>query len=861
MKKYLLSLLALILGVGMLHANPVDLNRAKRVGQQFVENTLQSKADMTLAHTFTTSKGEAGFYVFNIGEEGFVIVSGNDFFRPIVGYSQEGAFDLNNPELNFFLGKLHEGREMRNAGQATPEVAAEWARVENYGFLLSKNGGRGVNYLVQSKWNQNPDPYNTMCPADAAGPGGHAYVGCVATAMSQLMNYWKYPLQGQGSHSYVPSDHPEYGTQTANFGATTYDWDNMLNIYGANYTPEQGLAVSTLCSHCGVAVNMNYGNTNDGGSGSNSNYVPNAMTTYFRYSSSIQIQNKPASLATWQTRLREQFDLGWPVYYSGSEASAPYGHAFICDGYNDADLFHFNFGWGGSGDGYFDIEGIDYVSGVQGIFNFVPAPVYDNTAAAPTNLTVTPGDNNALTATITWTNPSKKLNNSNLTSIDYVVVKRDNEIIAMVEDATPGAAMSYVDNEVPRFDCFHYQVYAVTDGNHGKPIISDAISIGPTCNWTVTVGSSDFLGWRGGYMTIYNAAGTLVKTITTSSSSPSNIQVTMPLGRVSFGWVAPSNTVSSMNFVIKDSNNQSVYSFSGPSTDLEEGIFFVCNNSCGNTLVLAAPTNLIAVLDEEDMNKINVSWEGVQEDGYGYNIYRDELLYRTIPDATDFVDHDVPDGGHCYYATFLSYGGDGDVHSNESCATAGEGCDAPRDLDYETTGAMFKIKLKWEKPENTEGLSGYFVYRKTENTEWKRIKMIGNPNTVTYTDNSLNEEGAYFYKVVSYYDATDCTSAPANWIYDNNQFYLGVWWSPTSVGEVTEGPVQVYPNPTKGNVTITGENLQRVMVYNTVGQLVCNRSCEGNTVEINLGSMESGLYMVKVVSENGETVKRISVIR
>lgn len=313
MKKYLMSLLALVLAVGTLTAKPVDINTAKMVGQKFAQTTLGiNSEDLNLVYTVNTDRGEASMYVFNVGNSGFVVVSADDNFRPVVGYSKSDIFDPNNisPEMLFYMKALAGGRSQ--AKHPDERAAEEWHSVMNYGRALSYNGGKGVDYLVQTRWNQDPAPYNSMCPADPQGPGGHVYVGCVATAMAQLMNYWKYPAQGQGSHSYYC---PGYGTQSANFGATTYDWDNMLNSYSAgSYSPEQGNAVALLGYHCGVAVDMQYDGVD--GSGTDSGLVPNAIKNYFKYSTYAQLISY-SNLNYWQNTLKEQFDLGWPVYYSG----------------------------------------------------------------------------------------------------------------------------------------------------------------------------------------------------------------------------------------------------------------------------------------------------------------------------------------------------------------------------------------------------------------------------------------------------------------------------------------------------------------------------------------------------------------
>lgn len=857
MKKYLMTFLALTLGVMMANAHPVSLSTAKTVGQQFAQTKFESKsAELSLAYTAATDRGEACFYVFNVGEEGFIIVSADDCYRPIIGYSQEGAFDLDNPGLAYYLRTVQAGRSKHEGGQAAPAVAAEWQRVLTTGSLISRNGGRADTWLVETKWDQNY-PYNLYCPTWAGGPGGHFYAGCVATAMSQVMKYWNHPLQGQGSHTYTWNPG---GQQSANFGQTTYDWDNMPISLSSSSPQEQIDAVATLMFHCAVAVDMQW---DYDGSGAQSPTVPSRISQYFLYSNAAVYQNRANfTAANWLQKVKESIDMGWPLYYSGYEQTTTglAGHAFVVDGYNDEDLIHFNYGWSGTGNGFFSFEENEFNLQDGAIFNFVPAEVYNNTAQAPTALSVTPGANNALTATLTWTNPSKTMNNSNLTSIDKVVIMRGSEVIGEIANPAPGSTSTFVDNEVPRFDSFIYKVYAVTNDNHGKIAASNSINIGPTCSWSMMVSSSEMVGWRGGFVSIYNAAGTLVKTVTTTSSNVTTVPLEVPLGRLSFGWTNPNNgSINTMTIIIKNSNNDQVFTYTG--AQMEEGIFFETNNGCGNAMGTQVPSNLHAVRLEDDEFSINVTWDGVTETGYGYNVYRDGLLYRTIPSATSFVDENVELGGHCYYATFLSYGGENDGQSNESCATAGEGCDPAKNLDYEKTGASFKIKLKWEKPEVTEGLSAFFVYRRAEgDSDWKMVKITG-ANSTSYTDNSLNAEGHYYYKVVAYYQGIECNSAPANWIHDENQFYLHVYWSPTAVDEFDEGRMSLYPNPAKDSFTVEGEGLQSVSVYNTIGQLVYNGRCEGNSVVINLGDVETGVYMVKVTTTDGEFVRKISVIR
>ena len=869
MKKYLMSVLALALGIGMVHANPVSLSQAKYVGQQFVqakfEQSRQSN-ELTLVYTGTSNRGEACFYVFNVGDNGFVMVSADDYFRPILGYSKEGVFPVNDmPDgLRYRLNSIIEGRTGRS-GNASPEVAAEWELVNKTGRLVSKNGGRSEFFMLSTKWDQK-SPYNLYCPEAAGGPGGRCYAGCVATAMSQVMKYWNHPIQGTGSYTYNSggTGYPSYPGLSANFGETFYDWDNMP-VSLTNASPQvQKEAVGTLMYHCGVSVRMSYA---PNGSGTSSDLVPGAISSYFSYTNqAVRLDRSSYSYSDWYKRLKEHLDMGWPVYYSGCDATPPPDgpgcHAFVCDGYDDAGLMHWNWGWSGSGDAFIDFDEMEYSASYDAaIFNFVPATIYNSTPKAPTNLTVTPADNNELKATLTWTNPSKTLSNTNLTTIDQIVVVRDGRVIHVENNVTPGASMTYVDNEVPRFDAFVYEVYAICDDRHGKIAGVDNVSFGPTCRWTINISQAAFQGLRGAAIHVYNASGKEIGVYTTTNSTAQSIPVDMPLGHVSFGWTPQtSGAAFTLAFSIKDSDSHVVYSYSGSSSDMTEGIFYDGNNSCGGSIGDGCPTNLVALVDDDNPTNINVSWDPISgADGYGYTVYRDGLLHRIIPSGTSFVDRDAEIGGHCYVVGYFYNGGENGQYSNESCATSGA-CYAPTNFNFEYTD-NYKVKLMWQKPNPSTGLSGYQIYRKFgENGTPQKIKTAG-ANATNYTDNGLSEDGDYYYQIYAYYQSADCYSAPAAYIYNDNQFYLHVYYSADAINEQVENKISIYPNPTTSRFTVEGEGMSHISVYNLMGQKVYEMECQGASAIINLGDAETGIYMVRISTDNGEVTKRITVIR
>lgn len=864
MKKLFLLAVTLILGIATLTAKPVDVTSAKMLGQKFVQTYFNqnSNGELQLVYTFSNQRGESSLFVFDVDDNGFVIVSADDHFRPIVGYSKSNNFRPENmsPECRFYLNAIVSGRDQTKGNAVDPEVVAEWQSLNETGRLLSHNGGKGVDFLVQSTWDQSPAPYNSMCPADPLGPGGHDYTGCVATAMAQLMRYWGYPERGQGSNSYVclPGfnypGHPEYGTLTANFGATTYQWDQMLDKYvNNNYTAEQAEAVATISYHCGVAVNMMYGNTEDNGSGAYTEDVPSAIQNYFLYSNAATINSFNGNVTYWKGLLKEQFDLGWPVYHAGTDPSPDGGgHAFICDGYDDADLFHFNWGWGGYQDGYYVVNEIDYYQNMRIITNFVPTDVYNGTVQAPTNVAVAKTSDMAQEATVTWTNPTKTMSNQTLSTIDRIVVKRDNTIIYTEDNVTPGASMSFVDNSVPCYSTFEYKVYAVNNGYNGK-CGKASESFGPTCEWKVVATSGAMQGWKGGAIVAYDGAGREITSVTMTSNNPSNIPLNITIGKVSFAWKNGTEPVT-LSFKIKDASGAVVYDFPTNSSDsIPAGYFYTGNNSCGNE----APEATGELFAVQDGNNVILTWEGTSKDIIGYNIYRDGYLIE-LAHTNEFVDETAPQGGHCYYVSALGNGGES-AYSNEACATAGDGCEEGHNLWFEIQN-NFKPTITWEAPVNAEGLEGYAVFRKTnDDGEYERIKLLGPDKTEYKETKTLVDGNWYYYRVYASY-ANGCMSAPFKSM-GGNEYFVKIYYSVTDVNDALAGKVTVYPNPAKDNFTVEAEGLQNVMVYNTVGQLVYSQACEGNAVNINLSNVESGFYMVKVLCNEGETVRKISVIR
>ncbi len=337
-----------------LNAQIVPPEKAKNIAQNlYMERalSLEGNASKTmqaelLAPIVVKENNDAAIYIFNEASgNGFVIMSAEQQAYPVLAYSFEGRFDLNNsfPAMDEWMEdyKNQIAAIRANGYAADQQIKEAWQRYEK----PQRSAVRSVDYLVTSVWDQDCF-YNELCPVDATGACGHARVGCVAVAMAQIMRYHQYPSQGTGSHSYTSS----YGFLSADFGAATYEYSNM-----PDFITDYNYEVAELGYHCGVSVDMGYGPQ---GSGAYSSDVEYALINYFGYDpvSTQYLDKYSYTEEEWEQMIRDDLDAGRPLYYSGSGSG---GHAFVLDGYQDGSHFHFNWGWGGLYNGYFYLSNLN----------------------------------------------------------------------------------------------------------------------------------------------------------------------------------------------------------------------------------------------------------------------------------------------------------------------------------------------------------------------------------------------------------------------------------------------------------------------------------------------------------------------
>jgi hypothetical protein len=295
--------------------------------------------------------GQILYYVFNLYPEGFVAVAGYKNIMPVLFYSFNGKYDPDHQPDNFKAWTAQYQRQISYAlstkAEGSNEISALWEYyLTTPAASFKPFAGREVLPMLTSNWDQGTY-YNAMCPADPAGPAGHCVTGCVATALGQLLNYFRWPETGTGSYSY---ECPPYGTLSADFENSAYEWDLMENNLG-----HANSEVAEILHHLGVSVDMVYG---PDGSGMYNHKAAYTLKTYFKYSPETQYVFRDSTTMDWDSLIVAHLDRNIPLYYAGWSVPNLYGHAFICDGYQGENYYHFNWGWGGELDGYFYTENL-----------------------------------------------------------------------------------------------------------------------------------------------------------------------------------------------------------------------------------------------------------------------------------------------------------------------------------------------------------------------------------------------------------------------------------------------------------------------------------------------------------------------
>lgn len=322
------------------------------------QSSLKNARSLRITESFAKkTDDETNFYVFNLAPTGFVIISAEDRYNPVLAFSEESQLILENEaEYIGLWGTLSHHEERinyirENNLQPSWTVQREWQGLRNGDTALSRSSGVVIPPLTTTKWNQGTY-YNAECPANedtaANGPDGRTYCGCGPVAMAQLIKYHDAPVNGNGSNSYVD---PVYGIQSADFCNTTYNWDNMPDELTA-----PNADVAKLIYHAGVATYTYYSTDY---TETYISYMRDAFVNYFGFDQSANWFYDANGDFHWVAK--NDLDRGRPLLLSGVSI---YGgaHTWVADGYGyfsaddsegSDEYFHYNWGWGGSNNGWF----------------------------------------------------------------------------------------------------------------------------------------------------------------------------------------------------------------------------------------------------------------------------------------------------------------------------------------------------------------------------------------------------------------------------------------------------------------------------------------------------------------------------
>ena len=338
-KSYLFIVFSLF--IGTIFAQPVSQQEAAAVAQKFLAS--QGKTFVGCAKTIGEAQNPA-LYIFN-AENGFVVVSGDKNVMPVLSFSDHQLYNDSDvvPPFEMWINHYaNQIEQIRREQISQPQYVDYWQRI--LADAPAFRSGDEVEPLMLSKWDQG-EYYNYYCPRDNAGDNGRVVTGCVATAMGQLIYYYRFPETGTGSYSYTDQ---HYGVQSADYGNTTYDYNAMCDE-PTQINPE----ISKLIYHCGVGVDMVYG---PDGSGMYNHSAARVLRTYFKFSPETEYLYRDSTDLNWDSVIVSHLNRRMPLYYAGWSVPNINGHGFICDGYKTVDsnyFFHFNFGWSGYMDNYY----------------------------------------------------------------------------------------------------------------------------------------------------------------------------------------------------------------------------------------------------------------------------------------------------------------------------------------------------------------------------------------------------------------------------------------------------------------------------------------------------------------------------
>ena len=348
MKRFYICVLTLFFAAMQIVAAPVDPERALEIANDFWASNVSLKkrvrfklvpaeGALKASSRTTTSKEHDAYYVFTgTDNNGFVIVSGDDRLNPIVGYSTSSISGKIPPALTAWLDEYSEYVNDVRTGKTEPSLQK------------ARQTSPHIEPMLVSAWDQDT-PYNNMCPILSNGKRG--YTGCGNTATAQVMKFHNWPASPIADVMW--KNNITGTTEICEMKSHVYDWDNMLYNYNSEYSEAQGNAVALLMADLGKATQTMY---TIGMSGNTAPDIAHALVHVFNYSPELFIAERcNYTYEEYIALVRENLNNRQPIVYCGYGQNLEVGHGFVCDGIDENDLLHIDWGWNGLFNGYFDM--------------------------------------------------------------------------------------------------------------------------------------------------------------------------------------------------------------------------------------------------------------------------------------------------------------------------------------------------------------------------------------------------------------------------------------------------------------------------------------------------------------------------
>ena len=829
MKKCLLSLFAILM-VLPVWAKQIDPSDAKDVASKFVRKTTRLKSlagDSDPLLVYTSSTGSVNnFYVYNLAKGGFVIVSADDCVEQVLGYSENGSFNINTiPEnMRFMLDEYT--KEINFAIEHSQDVVTPGSVA--FAATEMTNERAAVPPLLTTKWNQG-SPYNNLCPM--YDDESRCVTGCTATAMSQIMNYFEWPKTGNGSNSYNQSINGNTMTLSVDFSTITFDWDNMLDVYDSSATEAQNDAVATLMYCAGVSANMSYGLS----SGAAITDAHKAYINNFDYDKSLTHTYRIFySLSEWNDLVYNEVANGRPVLYAGYNAES--GHAFVCDGYSSDNLFHINWGWGGMSDGYFRLSALNpssqgaggsssgYNSGQEIIYGFAPNK---GTTDISYRLGID-GDFECATTDVAAADVAN-------TTITFTTGELVYQFCNVAQTCSLSLGVDVVNDQTQESTFISSRTYSYDSGAWAYYL------------YTLEFSASSFVQLGDGNYTIYPAFNN------TTFGISSRIMV--PYGKQNAVKLTVNNGALSFSAVEPEQPEIKVESFA-PEANLYSNKPYKINLTVSNSGADFLDDLYVAFFDEND--------EVVANSYCQFEITKGKTETGAIVGELP----DVEAGNYTLAVCTLTKDGTLQPIASMSVVINEE----PEDFVLANEGFTFDGEINCSdfkttcRVTNTGGLfAGVFwayVYVRGDDNAFKSVAKF--TSDYCLIDKNTTKE-------ISFAGSFDGVPGQVYYIY---LFYLDSTWhqvgsgtkftltSSSGIDDVVVDAVNgvvVYPNPAADVAYVeSGSAMGNIAVYSLSGQKVLAANAAGERrVALQVGNLQSGVYVVKIATEDGEVASRL----